>query len=347
MWYKSLLEKGLIPDFMIRAGIRGLLKDRLREEDKGGAEQQNKHLETLIAEMNVSPVAIHTEAANEQHYEVPPNFYLLCLGKNLKYSSCLFETGKETLDEAEDNMLALTVERAGLEDGMDILELGCGWGSLTLYMAKKFPNARITGVSNSAPQREFIMARTGERGLKNVTIVTCDMNTFDPGTQFDRIVSVEMIEHMRNYRELLRRVSTWMRNDAKMFVHIFTHREYTYKFEVRDESDWMSKYFFTGGIMPADRLLYSFQDDLRIEKHWNVNGMHYGITAEWWLRNMDKNKNAVMQVFRECYGAGQAVKWFEYWRIFFMSCEELWKFRQGKEWGVSHYLLHKKLLAVG
>jgi cyclopropane-fatty-acyl-phospholipid synthase len=338
----SLVEKNLVPDFLIRRGIRALLKQRLREENKGSVEAQTEALQQFVETLRQSPVAVETAAANEQHYEVPTAFYKLCLGARLKYSGGYWPQGVETLDASEEAMLALTCERAGLRDGQDVLELGCGWGSLSLWIAEHYPNSRITGVSNSRTQRTHIEAECVRRGLSNLTIVTEDMNRFQPGKTFDRVVSVEMFEHMKNYRELMARVASWMRPEGTLFVHIFTHKEYAYPFEARDESDWMARYFFTGGNMPSDDLLLYFQDDLSIVRHWRMNGMHYGRTSRAWLDNLDQNRTAALKICAETYGADQAVKWFVYWRLFFMACEELWKFRQGEEWLVSHYLFRKK-----
>ena len=333
MWYKVFLENGLIPDFLIRWKIRKLLQERLEES-------MHFNLESFVSNLKSSPIAIETKAANEQHYEVPTEFYKLCLGKNLKYSGCLFE-GTEDLDAAEEKMLELYCERGEFKDGMDVLELGCGWGSLSLFLAKKYPNSKITGLSNSSTQKIFIDAMAAERGIRNLEIITADINVFSIAKQFDRVVSIEMFEHLRNYQELFKRISSWMKPDARMFVHIFSHKDFAYKFEVKDESDWMSKYFFTGGIMPSHRLFFEFSEHLKIEKDWKVNGTHYGKTAECWLRKMDENKIEIIDIFERCYGPDQAKKWFEYWRIFFMSCAELWNFRNGEEWGVSHYLFRK------
>ena len=343
----SLVEKGLVPDAVIRHGIRRLLAQRLIEEDKGDPELQQAHLMQLVEQLRQSPVAIETSAANEQHYEVPAAFYQQVLGKHLKYSSCYYQPGVTSLDEAEAEMLRITVERAQLKNGERILELGCGWGSLSLYMAAKYPESQITGVSNSHSQREFIMAQAKARGLSNLEIITCDVNVleFSRDRQFDRVVSVEMFEHMRNYQTLLRRISTWLKPGGTLFVHIFTHREYAYPFEVRDESDWMAKYFFTGGIMPSDDLLLYFQDDFKLRNHWQVNGQHYQKTAEAWLANMDVHREQIMPVFIQTYGAGQSLKWWNYWRVFFMSCAELWGYNQGREWLVSHYLFEKPEIA--
>lgn len=336
------LEKNLLPDFLIRFGIRRLLKQRLREENKGSVEAQQKHLLNLIAELKRSPIAIETRAANAQHYEVPTQFYELCLGKQLKYSGAFWPDNVKTLDAAEEQMLQLTCKRAEISDGQKILELGCGWGSLSLWLAENFPNAQITGVSNSATQKLHIDLQIQKRGLKNLRIVTCDMNTFDIAEKFDRVVSVEMFEHMKNYEKLLANISRWLKPDGKLFVHIFTHRQFTYHFVARDESDWMARYFFTGGIMPGDDLLLYFQKNLSIENHWRVSGAHYQKTAEAWLANMDANKEKILPIFVQTYGAKNTIRWWVYWRVFFMACAELWGFRGGEEWLVSHYLFQNK-----
>ncbi|MFO1518273.1 MAG: cyclopropane-fatty-acyl-phospholipid synthase family protein [bacterium] len=337
----ALLAKGLLPDALVRLGIRRLLKTRLRQEDKGNPKNQRAHLEALVENLKQSPIALHAQAANAQHYEVPSRFYELCLGKHLKYSSAYWPEGVDTLDAAEAAMLRLTCERARLEDGLQILELGCGWGSLSLWMAEHFPKSRITGVSNSRTQKAFIDSQIEKRKLQNLKILTADMNAFETEESFDRIVSVEMFEHMRNYELLLAKVARWLKNDGLLFAHLFTHREYAYAFEDRDASDWMSRYFFTGGMMPSDGLLFSFQKDLKIVDHWWLNGRHYKKTAEAWLRQMDSHASEILSLFRQTYGEKQARKWFHYWRVFFMACAELWGYRKGEEWGVSHYLFSK------
>lgn len=342
MWYDPLIEKNLVPDFLIRIGIRRLLRQRLRGEDKGNPEAQKKHLLALIVELKNSPIAIETKAANAQHYEVPTEFYRYCLGKHLKYSSCFYKEGVNDLSTAEHDMLELTCSRAGLKDNMDILELGCGWGSLSLFMAAKFPGSRITALSNSHTQKMYIDSEAANRGITNLTIITCDINNFSIDKKFDRVVSVEMFEHMRNYDELMKRIAGWLREDGHLFVHIFTHKTFAYKFEVKDETDWMSKYFFTGGIMPSDDLLFYFNEYLEKEKHWQVSGMHYSRTAEAWLKNMDAHKKEIMPLFEKTYGAEHALKWWVFWRIFYMACAELWGYSGGNEWMVSHYLFRKK-----
>jgi cyclopropane-fatty-acyl-phospholipid synthase len=342
-WSMRLLERDLLPDFLLRFGIRRLLKARLDEERKDSLEAQQQHLMRLITRLRQSPIAINTADANLQHYELPCAFFELVLGRHLKYSSGYYHDTRDTLDQAEANMLRLTVERAQLTDGDRILELGCGWGSLSLWMAERFPRSKITVVSNSRTQKRFIDARAGERGLKNLEVITCDVNQleFPPATRFDRVVSVEMFEHVRNHESLLRKISGWLNPDGSLFVHIFSHKTYAYPFEVRDESDWMARHFFTGGIMPSDDLLFYFQKDLCIENHWQVDGLHYSQTSEHWLRNMDRNRAAIEPILAQTYGAGQVRRWWAYWRVFFMSCAELWGYANGREWLVSHYFFRK------
>ncbi|MSU72407.1 MAG: class I SAM-dependent methyltransferase [Opitutus sp.] len=332
----SLLEKNLLPDWLIRSGIRRLLAGRIREETA------RYDRPAYVADLKTRPLAEQTAAANEQHYEVPTRFYQLCLGRNLKYSGCLYPTGRESLDEAEDAMLALYAERARLADGQHILELGCGWGSLALYNAKKFPAAQITAISNSRTQKEYIDAEARKRGLTNLRIVTADINGFDiePG-RFDRVVSVEMFEHLKNYQRLFANIARWLKPGGLLFTHIFSHSRFSYHFVAQGPTDWMSRHFFTGGQMPAHDLLPHFQDDLKLVSEWKVDGTHYQKTAEHWLQNMDRHRAEIMPLFAQTYGPEQATKWWAYWRVFYLSCAELWGYRGGEEWLVSHYLFRK------
>jgi len=335
------LENQILPDFLIRFGIRRLLRQRLRGECEANTELQQKRLMNFIAEMKQSPIAVNTIDANAQHYEVPTEFFQFVLGRQLKYSSGFWRDGVNDLDRAEVDMLELTCERAELRDGQKILELGCGWGSLALFMAQRFPKSTITAISNSRTQKQYIDSEAEKRGVTNLTVSTADMNTFTTAKKFDRIVSVEMFEHMRNVELLLAKISSFLSDNGKLFIHIFTHREYTYLFEAKDETDWMSKYFFTGGMMPSDHLLFYFNDNVKISNHWHVSGIHYQKTAEAWLRNMDRHKEKILPLFEQTYGKDEAEKWRVYWRIFFMACAELWGYKHGSEWMVSHYLFVK------
>jgi len=318
-------------------GIRRFLRDRLAQESRGTIDEKARRSSEYLAMLRDSPLAVATEAANEQHYEVPAAFFKLVLGKNLKYSSGYWPAGVGSLDEAEDAMLALTCQRAELRDGQQILELGCGWGSITLWMASHYPASHITAVSNSASQKMFIDGEARRRGLRNVEVITADMREFDIERTFDRVVSVEMFEHMRNHELLLRRIARWLAPGGRLFVHIFTHRQHAYLFEDEGSSDWMARHFFTGGMMPSHDLLLQFNDALTVRESWQLPGTHYGKTAEAWLTNMDAHETEVRAIFRSTYGQREEQRWWIYWRIFFMSCAELWNFREGSEWMVSHY----------
>lgn len=334
----TAMEYGWVPDSFIRFGIRRLCKQRLNSLGEPSAEKTAQYAQRLTQ----GPVAAHTRAANEQHYELPPAFFERVLGKNLKYSSGFWPDGCRNIDESESAALEETCRRAELNDGQRILELGCGWGSLTLTMARKFPNSSIVALSNSAPQRLFIEARAKNEGLNNVQVITRDISTLPPLEKefapFDRVVSVEMFEHMENYQTLLEHISKWLKPDGKLFVHIFTHREHSYPFETDGDDNWMGKYFFTGGQMPAHNLLERFQKDLTMEKNWLWSGVHYSKTSRAWLENMDKHRKELINILADVYGPAHALQWFQRWRIFFMACEELFGYDNGSEWGVSHYL---------
>lgn len=338
----KLLEKDRFPDWLIRIKIRQLLKLRLESEDKGNIEKNHLAKMEYIRNLKDSPIAIHTDAANEQHYELPFEFFQYVMGERMKYSSGYWKDPRTTFQESEDDMLALSVERAELEDGMSLLDLGCGWGSISLYVAEKFPKCKILGVSNSRIQKNYIDSKIQEKGLKNLEILTQDMNDFKTTRKFDRIISVEMLEHMKNYEMLFAKLSKMLNKDGKFFIHIFTHKDFAYPFEVVDDTDWMAKYFFTGGQMPSDDLFLYFQKDFEIENHWRESGTHYQNTSEAWLENMYKHKNHIMPILENTYGKDQAIKWWVYWKVFFMACAELFGYNGGNEWLVSHYLLKKR-----
>jgi cyclopropane-fatty-acyl-phospholipid synthase len=336
----GIAERGLAPDALLRWGVRQLCASRLKEERQGGPAAQAARFQRRLAQLRTTEVAVHTDAANIQHYELPPEFFVHCLGPRLKYSSGYYPTGLETLAEAEEAMLALYGERAALKDGQDILELGCGWGSLTLWMAQRYPRSRICAVSNSKLQRAHIERLCRERGISNVTIVTCDVNRLElPAAAFDRCVSIEMFEHMRNYETLLARIACWLRPQGKLFVHIFAHRALMYPFETTGNDNWMGRHFFTGGLMPSTDTLLWFQRDLQVEQHWQLDGTHYQRTANHWLQNQDRRRAQIMPVLRNCYGESHAQMWFQRWRMFWMACAETFGYQQGREWVVAHYRL--------
>lgn len=334
----GLAERGWLPDALVRAGIRRLCAERLKELRAGGAEvAQARHTRQLEA-WREGPIAIHTDTANAQHYELPAAFFERCLGPNLKYSACYYPQGNETLAQAELHMLERYGRCAELRDGQDILELGCGWGSLTLWMAAQYPNARITAVSNSHSQRAYIEARCMELDLRNVRVLTCDVSRLTlEAERFDRCVSVEMFEHVRNHPLLMRRIATWLRPGGKLFVHIFAHRDTAYPFETAGDDNWMGRHFFTGGLMPAVDTLLHYQRDLHLERRWLIDGTHYQRTADHWLANQDRHRDAVMSVLADAYGKALAPLWFQRWRMFWMACAELFGYAGGQEWLVAHY----------
>lgn len=322
----EIAERGIVPTSLLRFGIRSIIAQRLREASRGST------IAELVRELRRSPVAIETDKANEQHYEVPAEFFQLVLGPSLKYSGCFWPDGTRDLGDAELRMLQLTCERAVLADGQHVLELGCGWGSLALHMARSYPNMRITAVSNSATQRRFIEARAPE----NVRVITADMNDFDTEGRFDRVVSVEMFEHMRNYEVLLRRIRSWLKPTGRLFVHVFCHRKHAYPFETAGATNWMGRHFFTGGLMPSLDLLPRFDRDLVVEKQWEVEGTHYSRTARAWRERLELHRESVLPILAGAYD-GDGERWYQRWRLFFLACEELFGYAGGREWLVAHY----------
>lgn len=338
----SWVEQGKVPDALIRAGIRRLCRQRLTETGHDDCERAAELTRRFAERLAASPIALATDEANAQHYELPPSFFELVLGPHRKYSACYWDGTTHTLVQAEARALALTCEHAGLTNGQDILELGCGWGSLSLWMAAHYPDSRITAVSNSVSQRLFIEEAARRRGLGNLRVITADMNVFDTADRFDRVVSVEMFEHMRNWPQLFSRIAGWLRPAGRFFMHVFVHRHAPYLFEARDDSDWMSRYFFTGGMMPSDDLALHFQDHLKFIQRWRWSGQHYEKTANAWLAEMDAQREAVTAVLETTYGKENAELWRQRWRIFFMACAELFGFDHGQTWWVSHYLFERR-----
>jgi len=331
------VEKGLVPDRVVRLGIRRLLRARLAELGGGDSAATATRTREFIAAMHGAEMAPMADKANEQHYELPAAFFAEVLGGHRKYSSGYWPAGARTLDEAEAAALSLTCERAGLADGQKVLELGCGWGSLSLWIAGRYPASEVTALSNSQGQRLHIEAEARRRGLHNLQVVTADINAFDTAQRFDRVVSVEMFEHLRNWPRAFAKVSRWLAPQGRFFMHVFTHRAAPYAFVARDESDWMSRHFFSGGMMPSDDLAARCQQSLQLLDHWRWNGTHYRRTAEAWLENMDRRQHALRPLFASTYGAEAGI-WWHRWRVFFMSVAELFGFAGGSQWGVSHYL---------
>jgi cyclopropane-fatty-acyl-phospholipid synthase len=348
MWFDPLLEKNRIPDFLIRWGARQMTSKRLREIRSRTIEEHQAYLHRYIGELKKQPIAIHTADANEQHYEVPTAFFEQVLGSHMKYSCGYWEEAvphdslQEHLDRSEEAMLELTCRRAEVTDGQKILDLGCGWGSLSLFMARRYPAADIVAVSNSATQKAYIEARVEAENLKNLTVFTEDINDFTYGGRFHRVVSVEMFEHMRNYEALMDKIAGLLLPEGRLFVHIFSHRNTPYAYEVSDDRDWMARHFFSGGTMPSQDLLHYFTNRFSLEKQWAVSGLHYQKTLEAWLQRMDGRKETIILIMAQIDGPDQALKWWVYWRVFFMACAEFFAFTGGNEWYVSHYLFEKR-----
>ena len=337
----TMSENQLLPDCLIRFGIRHLLKKRVASLVSQDTEINHRHKMNFIEAMNKETIALVPELANEQHYEVPSKFYDYCLGKHKKYSSCYWADKTKNLNQSESEALALTANHAQLKDGQSILELGCGWGSLTLWMASKYPKSKITAVSNSKSQKVYILSEAKKRKLRNIKVITADMNEFSIKDKFDRVVSVEMIEHMRNHKKLFKSIVSWLKPKGMFFMHIFVHQSQPYLFEVEGDDDWMSQYFFSGGMMPSKDLPLYFQDQMKLLSQWDWSGTHYEKTANAWLENLDKNKTRVLPILKETYGEKYGEMWLQRWRIFFMACAELWGYKKGVEWRVGHYLFQK------
>ncbi len=336
-WYLRVVERDVLPDPVLSAAIRARIGRRVAREGAGTEEERSDRFRALVRRLREAPIAVATDAANEQHYELPAEFFSLILGPRHKYSSAYWPPGVTTLAAAEDAMLELYVERAELTDGQRVLELGCGWGSLSLWLAERFPASTIVGVSNSHGQRRHIEAEAARRGLGNVRIVTADVNAFSTDETFDRVVSIEMFEHMKNYRQLLANIAGWMADDGLLFVHVFSHRTLAFEFRDDDPSDWIGRYFFTGGLMPSDDLLAHFQDDLVLTDHWRLDGTHYEKTLRAWLALLDEHRAEVEPILAATYGPDEVTRWLVRWRLFLLVSAELWGWRDGHEFLVSHY----------
>lgn len=335
------LERNLLPDALIRRLTRLLLASRLRSGYKSSAELQLSDLLQFAHSLREMSIAIKTEGPKYQHYELPTSFFKLVLGKNLKYSCCYFPDKSSTLDDAEKAMLEMYCDRSQLEDGHTVLDVGCGWGSLSIYIAQKYNKCKITGICNSTTQKAFIEEQCRDLQLQNVEVIVADISTFDMEASYDRIFSIGMFEHMKNYKELLNKISRWMHPDSLLFVHHFCHKAFAYHFEDINEDDWITRYFFTGGTMPSANLLLYFQDDVSVVNHWLVNGKHYAQTSEEWLKRMDNNLSSVRPIMESTYGKDSAVKWTVYWRTFFIAVAELFGYNNGEEWMVAHFLFKR------
>ena len=338
---EACVEQGRIPDAAIRAGIRFRLRQRLTELPINNPVAAAQWTKEFIQQMDKSPIAPLPHLPNQQHYEVPPAFFGEVLGPRRKYSCCHWAPGTQTLAEAEQDALRITCQRAEIEDGMTILDLGCGWGSLSLWLAEHYPESKITAVSNAPAQRAYIQSQAEQAGLNNLNCLTADMNAFSSENRFNRIVSIEMFEHMRNYRQLYRKIANWLQPEGKFFKHIFCHRSLPYTFEDKEDNDWMARHFFSGGMMPSDMLPLYFQDELELTQHWRWHGDHYVKTLQAWLKQMDDKREGIWPIFQDTYGE-QSPLWWIRWRLFFLACDELFAYDGGREWWIGHYLFKKR-----
>lgn len=337
----QLAEHGYLPDVLLRSGIRQLCRGRLKEIGYPNESARKEQIASFADNMNRADIALNPRQANLQHYELPAHFFELILGIHRKYSCGYWDDDDRSLDQSEQRALERTCEHADIRNGDRILELGCGWGSLTLWMAQQFPASHITAISNSASQREHILHCAAERGLENLDVLTRDINHFDVESKFDRIVSVEMFEHLRNYGEIFCRISNWLSKEGQFFMHIFCHRDQPYEFIDRGPGDWMTRYFFTGGMMPSVDLPLYFQQHLALDREWHWSGTHYQRTANTWLKNLDQKKSEIIPILSEVYGHDNSHRWFYRWRLFFMACAELFGMQNGTCWGVHQYRFHR------
>ena len=344
MWYMKILYTNLVPDWILRSVLRATTGGTIRRLERLPQANQEERRRALLEKFDQSPIAIVPHLPNVQHYEVPPAFFELVLGKRLKYSCCWWEDSQTTLDQAEEHMLDLTCRRAGLENGMKVLDLGCGWGSLSLWIAENYPDCQITSVSNSRDQIQFINQKADHRGYSNLEAQVVDVNQLEGALagNFERVFSIEMFEHMKNYRRLLKIISDLLAPEGRLFVHHFSQRSFCYEYDSEEDGNWMAQTFFSGGTMPSDDLLLHFQDDLVVEDHWRVGGIHYQKTLRAWLDKMDASEKQVRGVLAATYGPENLRKWWVNWRLFFLACEMTWAHRGGREYIVSHYLFRKR-----
>jgi len=346
-WLMASLPK--MPEWLQRKLIQSHLKWWSGRLEAGGdAEKQHHYREKMIKVFRENEkIAEATEEAKEQHYEVPTDFFLLSLGPWLKYSSCYWPKGCSTLRGAEEAMLEKICERAQIQDGMEILDLGCGWGSCGLYLLKKYPNVKVTFFSNSTTQQAYIreQAKKGNN-LDRIKSIAGDVNVTELNAEFDRIVTNEMFEHMKNYEKLFEKVSKWLKPETGLlFIHVFCHRFFPYQFKVKDSNnaDWMGRNYFTGGSMPSfDTFLY-FQKHLAIQNTWMINGVHYSKTLEAWLDLLKEKESIISEIFAKEYGADKVTEHLNGWKLFYIMSSEAFKYNEGNDWCVAHYTFKRNV----